>query len=265
MKSMHKTMKGHNDKVMMHMITIHTLIQTCTHTYIPILRMHTCIQKLEAFSDEVYAQDYEGAQRQDDDAHDHYTYMYIHTYAHTGEDTQFTVCIYIYTHIHTYIHTYTHTGEDASNRRTGPPKELETTMSLLNGCTSSIIHRYIHTYIHTHTGEDTSNRRTGPPKELETTMSLLNGCTSSMISGQWSPLEVMMHKALDDETPRLMAHLQMYAALNPGTELIAERLRIGALERLQSTERSLEALLPEVDLILIRVQSCFDFEVSVSK
>jgi hypothetical protein len=113
--------------------------------------------------------------------------------------------------------------------------------------------------------EDAANRRVGPPKELETTMRLLKGCTSGMISGQWSPLEVMMHKALDDEAPRLMTHLQMYAALNPGTEAVAERLRTGALERLQSAERSLEALLPEVDLILIRVQSCFDYEVSVSK
>ncbi len=113
--------------------------------------------------------------------------------------------------------------------------------------------------------EDASQRRGGPPKGLETTMKLLKGCTSNMVVGQWRPMEAMLRRALEEDAPKLMGHLQIYAALNPGMEGLVDKLRIGADETLGSADRCLENLLPEIDLILIRVQSCFDFEASVAK
>lgn len=100
----------------------------------------------------------------------------------------------------------------------------------------------------------------GVPKQLQATMRLLQGCTSAMIMGQWKPLDATLRRILEEQVPRIMVHLNVHGMLQSHVSVLLDRLRDDAHGKLQASDRGLQALLPEVDLILIRVQSCYDFD-----
>jgi len=108
-------------------------------------------------------------------------------------------------------------------------------------------------------GAEAEVDRNTPPVGLDTTRRLLQGCTVAMIQGQWRPTEGLMRKAFEELLPQVMELLHMNGALSRNILGMNERLERRGREVLKRTEGSLERLLPEFEVMLIRVQSCFDF------
>jgi hypothetical protein len=102
-------------------------------------------------------------------------------------------------------------------------------------------------------GEGCASRQQG----LEDTERLLEGCTSGNIAGQWNKVESALKNAVENQIPQLVVSLRGYGAGVQGTSRV-DRLRARSRACIEDAGARLGELMPELDLMLIRVQSCFD-------
>lgn len=102
-------------------------------------------------------------------------------------------------------------------------------------------------------GEDGDARGGG----LEDTKRLLEGCTSGNIAGQWNKVETTLKNAVENLIPRIVMSLRGYGVGVQGLSRV-DRLRARSRACLEDAGGGLGELMPELDLMLIRVQSCFD-------
>mmetsp|Transcript_32454 Transcript_32454/g.78533 ORF Transcript_32454/g.78533 Transcript_32454/m.78533 type:complete len:83 (-) Transcript_32454:54-302(-) len=79
-----------------------------------------------------------------------------------------------------------------------------------------------------------------------------------MVLGQWRPVEALLRTCLGDQLPGLVHSLRGYGAVDPGLEGRVQRLKELVEARMQPAGEGLKGLLPELELMLIRVESCFD-------
>jgi len=101
--------------------------------------------------------------------------------------------------------------------------------------------------------EEGASRRQG----LEDTERLLEGCTSANIAGQWKKVESALNNTVENQIPQLVVSLRGYSVGVQGSSRV-DRLRARSRACIEDAGARLGELMPELDLMAVRVQSCFD-------
>ena len=127
-----------------------------------------------------------------------------------------------------------------------------------------------------------ATRLPAPPAALKTALRLLQECSSRVTSGQWVPAAGMLQHMLQHTLPAVMDKLQRHGAL--GTQFTCftgakvriltqiwraldgeslaqmKRLRCLAGSESSRTSAAVEQMQAELDVMLVRLHSCFDYD-----
>ena len=93
---------------------------------------------------------------------------------------------------------------------------------------------------------------------LDVTLQLLKDCTCKVIRGQWTPSAKLVASMCHERVPSILKTLAAIGVVDAASVAMARQLQRRADDEMPRTRQALEALLPEIDLMLIRVESCFD-------
>ena len=113
-------------------------------------------------------------------------------------------------------------------------------------------------------GTDGNEERAGPSTRvrplagLDISLLILKDCKGSVLRAQWHPAKQMLVRMTRTVVPAILEAIQMQGAMEASSAVETRHLQRRVDRLLPQVTAALEALLPEVDLMLIRVQSCFD-------
>jgi hypothetical protein len=111
-------------------------------------------------------------------------------------------------------------------------------------------------------GEVRAARRRADEEGIGTSKVLLRDCSWGVISAQWNAAVGMSGRVLSKTVPEVLSKLQRHGVVRDdmGCASAVRQVQESAEREVRRTTEAMDALLPELELMVIRVESCFDYD-----